>query len=260
MKCTEGHIAVTGASAGIGMAIARSFAQKPNRLTVLARRRAPLEALAQEALAKGVPTYVVEADMADLDNCTAWVEEAEARQGPIDVLVLNAGIQKVGPTLSFSVEETEAQLRINVMAPLRLARKVAPAMIARGRGTIVIIASMSGITHTPQMADYSASKAAVAAFFETFAVELQGTGVNVVTVYPGPVATDMEKAARANLEDGFLTRNIPMGNPEELAELLKKAIDKGSQRLVYPRIYSASRYARATSQWLTYRFAPRART
>ena len=260
MKRTEGHIAVTGASAGIGMAIARSFAKKPNQLTVVARRRAPMEALAQDALAAGVPTFVAESDMADLEHCTDWVDEAESRQGPIDVLVLNAGVQKVGPALSFSVAESEAMLRINVMAPLRLARKVAPAMVARGRGTIVVVASLSGITYTPQMADYSASKAAVSAFFETLSVELKGTGVHVLTVYPGPVATDMEKAARANLEDGFLQRNIPTGTPEELALQVQSAILKEAPRLVYPKVYGAARFARVTTQWLTYRFAPRAKS
>jgi len=260
MKRTEGHIAVTGASAGIGLAIARAFAQKPNQLTVVARRRAPLEALAQEALAAGVATFVAESDMADLEHCCDWVDEAEARQGPIDVLVLNAGVQKVGPALSFSVAETEAMMRVNVMAPLRLVRKVAPVMVARGRGTIVVVASVSGITYTPQMADYSASKAAVSAFSETLSVELKGTGVHVLTVYPGPIATDMEKAARANLVDGFLTRSIPMGTPEDLADQIQSAILKEAPRLVFPRVYGATRFARVTSQWLTYRFAPRAKS
>lgn len=260
MKRGDGHIAITGASAGIGHAIARAFARTPNKLTLVARRRAPMEDLAREATASGVPASVIEADMADLEQAVAWVDEAESQHGPIDVLVLNAGIQKVGPALSFSVEETEAMFRINVQAPIRLARKVAPAMIARGAGNIVIIASMSGITYTPQMADYSASKAAVSAFFETFAVELKGTGVHVLTVYPGPVATDMEKRARENLEEGFLTRAIPTGTPEELASLVQTALLKETPRLVYPKVYGAARFARVTSQWLTYRFAPRART
>ena len=119
---------------------------------------------------------------------------------------------------------------------------------------------MAAITHTPQMADYSASKSAVSAFFETLCVELKGTGVHVLTVYPGPVTTEMETAARARLEDGFLQRNIPTGTPEELAELVHGAILKETPRLVYPRVYGAARFARVTSQWLTYRLAPRTRS
>lgn len=256
----RGHVAITGASAGIGLAIAQRFARSGNGLSLVARRRSLLDSLAADCAARGARTFVEEADMADLEACTRWVGPAEAALGPIDVLVLNAGIQKVGPALSLSVEESEAQLRINVMAPLRLARLVAPAMVARGRGSIVIVSSLSAITHTPQMADYSGTKAHVAAFFETLNAELRGSGVHVLTVYPGPVATDMEKAARARLEDGLLQRSIPTGTPDELARLVERAIEKREERLVYPKVYSATRFARVTSQWLTYRFAPRSRS
>lgn len=256
---TQGHIAITGASAGIGQAIAKAFATGPNKLTLVARRRAPMEALAAEVGARGVATHIAEADMSALDQAAAWVDDAVRAQGPIDVLVLNAGVQLVGPALSFSVDESEAMFRTNVLAPLRLVRKVAPDMVARGHGTIVIISSMSAVTHTPNMADYSATKAAVSAFFETLRVELAGTGVHVVTVYPGPVATDMEKAARANLQEGLLMKSIPMGSPDGLARLVMDAVRKQQGVLTYPRVYGAARVARWTSQWLTYRFAPKAR-
>jgi short-subunit dehydrogenase len=260
LRPAEGHIAITGASAGIGLAIAQRFARPGNSLTLVARRRGLLEELASEASGRGAKAHVAEADMGDLEAATAWVEPAEEALGPIDVLILNAGIQKVGPALSFTDEDSELQMRVNVMAPLRLARKVAPGMLARGRGTIVIVSSVSAITHTPQMADYSATKAHVSAFFETLGAELRGSGVHVLTVYPGPVATAMEKAARNKLEDGLLTRSVPTGTPERLAELVEEAIDKREPRLVYPKVYAATRYARATSQWLTYRFAPRSRS
>jgi short-subunit dehydrogenase len=83
--------------------------------------------------------------------------------------------------------------------------------------------------------------------------------VHVLTVYPGPVETPLEKRAREQLEDDFLSKAIPMGTPEVLAELVQGAIDKQSPHLFYPRFYGATRYARAASQWLTNRFAPRAR-
>jgi short-subunit dehydrogenase len=255
----KGHIAITGASAGIGLAIAKRFARPGNFLSLVARRRGLLESLATEAQQAGAKTFVAEADMADLEQATGWVDAAEQALGPIDVLVLNAGIQKVAPALALSVDDSEAQLRINVMAPLRQARLVAPRMVTRGQGTIVIVSSLAGLTHTPQMADYSATKAHVSAFFETLGAELKGTGVHVVTVYPGPVTTDMERAARDKLEDGFLQRNIPTGTPDELAGLLESAIERRDPRVVYPKVYGATRFARAASQWLTYRLAPRSK-
>lgn len=256
----RGHIAITGASAGIGLAIATHFARPGNALSLVARRRSLLETLATDVGSRGARAHVAEADMADLDQATGWVDGAVAANGPIDVLVLNAGIQKVGPALSLTDAESENLLRINVMAPLRLARKVAPAMLERGQGTIVIVSSLSAITNTPQMADYSASKSHVAAFFETLGAELRGSGVHVVTVYPGPVATEMEKAARQKLEDSLLTRSIPTGTPQGLATLIETAIERREPRIIYPKVYSATRYARATTQWLTYRFAPRSRS
>jgi len=255
----RGHIVVTGASAGIGEGIARAFAGPGQRLTLVARRVAPMEALAAELSAVGATCKVVGCDLSDLDRATSWVAEAEAAHGPIDVLVLNAGVQIVRRALSVTDAEAEAEMRINVLAPQRLTRLVAPGMLARGAGTIVIIGSMAGITHTPGMADYSASKAAVAAYFETLRVELAGSGVNVVSVYPGPVATAMETAARARLDEDFLSKKLPTGTPEELGQLLRRAVDKGEARLVYPKIYGITRYMRAPSQWMTFRFAPKAK-
>lgn len=253
----RGHVAVTGASAGIGAGIVKGFAADGQRLTLVARRRAPMEALAAEVTALGASAKVIEADMNDLDAATAWVDEAEAAHGPIDVLVLNAGVQIVKAALNVSDAEAEAEVRINLLAPQRLARKIVPGMVSRGRGTVVIVASMASITHTPGMADYSATKSGVAAYFETLRVELKGTGVNVVTVYPGPVATDMETAARERLETSFLSKSIPTGNCDELARIVRKTVASGGARIVYPRLYGITRYLRVSSQWATNAFAPK---
>lgn len=255
----RGHIAVTGASAGIGASIVKAFAGDGQRLTLVARRRSAMEELATSLAPTGSSCQVLEADMNDLDQATAWTDAAEAAHGPIDVLVLNAGIQIVKSALAVTDAEAESEMRINVLAPQRLARKIAPGMVARGRGTIVIIASMAGLTHTPGMADYSATKFAVGAYFETLRVELRGTGVNVVTVYPGPVATDMEVAARSRLESSFLAKHIPGGTPDELGHLVRKAVRSASARIVYPRVYGMTRFFRVSSQWATNRFAPKTR-
>ncbi len=253
------HVAITGASAGIGEALARAWMGQDVRLSLVARRRAPMELLKAEAEARGGEARVYEADMGIPEQSTAWVKDAEEALGPIDVLVLNAGIQHVGPALSFSDEEAETQLRVNVIAPVRLSRRVAPAMVARGRGTIVIVSSVAGLTHTPMMADYSATKAYVSAYFETLRVELEGTGVHVLAVYPGPVSTAMEQAARSRLAGGMLERHLPTGTPEVLAKKVREAVSKGLPRLIYPGVYGVSRLARTTSQWFTWKFGPRPR-
>ena len=251
-----GHVVVTGASSGIGHGIARAFMTAGNKLTLVARRRAPMDELAREAVGAGVPALVCEADLADLAQATSWIDQAEATQGPIDVFVANAGVQILGPSLDHSDAKSEAMHNLNFLTPLRQARRVGRAMAARGEGTLVVIASVASFTAAPGLADYSASKAAVATFFETLRVELAPSGVNVVTVYPGPVKTAMEAAARTKIQPGFLVRNLPIGTPEELGALVRAAVRGGRDRVIYPKFYQTSRQFPRLAQWLTNRLAP----
>ena len=248
-----GHIAITGASAGIGAGLAQAFGTDGNRLTLVARREALLDEVAASV---ACPTFVAPRDLSDPEASVSWIDEAEAAHGPIDVLICNAGIQFVGDGLRVDDALTARTLQVNVQSPIRQASQVLPAMKARGRGTVVVVASVAALIHTPWMALYNASKAAVAAWFETMRVELEGTGVNVVTVYPGPVSTELERAARDKLASPA-TRHMPTGTPEALGAMVRKAVRRGDARLIYPRSYAVSRHARVASQWLTNRLTPR---
>jgi short-subunit dehydrogenase len=248
------HIAITGASSGIGEALARKFGTEGNRVTLVARREELLNKLAGELEAQ---TSVHKVDLSELDGVCGWVDEAEATLGPIDVLINNAGIQWVEPTLALSVERAELLMRLNLMAPLRLIRRVAPEMVERGHGHIVNISSMSAVTFAPGMADYSASKAGLAAASETLNDELKPKGVHVLTVYPGPVRTAMESAARDKFKEAKSVDALPTGTAGELADKIAKALDKRSTRLVYPGVYGLTRHIRDLSQWATNSFAPR---
>lgn len=254
------HIAITGASAGIGMALARHFAGPDVRLTLVARREKQLQDLAHELRALGARVSVQAADMAIPDQMTAWIAPAEAELGPIDIAIANAGVQIVDAALSVSDADAERQLAINVIAPQRMARRLGPIMAGRGHGALVVISSLAAVNHLPAMADYSATKAAISAWFETLRVELQSSGVHVLTVYPGPVRTEMETAALEKLAVSGWQKHVPTGTPEELAALVATALVKRSPRLVYPRIYAPSRHLRTIGQWLSERFAPRIRS
>jgi len=257
MNFSGKHVAITGASAGIGQAIARRVGRDGARVTLVARRQGELERLAAELEASGARCFIKVADMAVPEQMTAWVEEAEGALGPIDVAIANAGVQIVDAALSVSDEDAERQMAINTIAPLRLARRLGRDMAERGQGSLVIISSLVALTHTPGMADYAASKAAVSAWFETARVELAPRGVHVLSVYPGPVRTELERAAWDKLSASAWQRQVPTGEAEELADLIALAIDKRQDRLVYPKIYGVSRHVRSLSQWLTDRFAPR---
>lgn len=247
------HVVVTGASAGIGEAIARAFAAKGAKLTLVARRRDRLDELAREL---GVETSVHGVDLTDPQRAADFIEPAEKALGPIDVLVNNAGVQLIAPTPGFDVEAGERMLRLNVHTPLRLTVALLPKMIARGKGCIVDVASMAGLTPMPGMYYYNATKGALGNASEGLRGELRGTGVHVVTVYPGPVDTDMGRRGYERYEPTLATRLSPLGRADELGRLVVRAVERRRPRVVYPRMYGVALWFPRLSRWFTARFSP----
>jgi len=225
------HIVITGASAGIGAALARELARPPARLTLIARRGDALAALAAEL---SVPTHCTVADLADLDHVADWIPAAEAVHGPIDVLVNNAGVSRAEYFAECDTAAGEALLHLNLFAPLRLTRAVLPAMIARRSGMIVDIASSAAFAGYPGTVYYGASKAGYANASEILRGELRGSGVHVVTVYPGPIATDMSQQMLDALSDGWVKRLVREASPQDLAARIRRAMEKKKPRVIYP--------------------------
>jgi short-subunit dehydrogenase len=236
------HVAITGASVGIGEAFARAFAAKGASISLVARRKDRLDALARELSGKA---FVHEADLSHPDRATDWIAPAEEALGPIDVLVNNAGVQNIEPTELAVPDEGERLLRLNVFTPIRLTLAVLPGMLARRSGTIVDIASMAAVTPMPGMYYYNASKGALANASEGLRGELHGTGVHVVTVYPGPVDTDMGRTGLGKYESSLATRLSPLGTADELARLVVRAVEMKKPRVVYPRSYGIALLFRA---------------
>ncbi len=247
------HIVITGASSGIGASLVRALGGEGRRLTLVARREAALQALAGEVAAE---CFVRPADLSDPAAFTAALDDAEAKHGPVDVLINNAGVQYVEPTVGVSAERIERLLTVDLTSPLVGIGRVLPSMVERGRGTIVNIASMAGLVPTPGMMHYNAAKAGLGAASESLRAELRGSGVSVMTVYPGPVTTAMEQAARAAYVDSAGVRNVPTGDADELARKIARGIERGTGRIVYPRVYGLARYTRVVSQWVVDRFTP----
>lgn len=223
------------------------------RLTLVARRRALLEELAAEL---PVPTHVVSADLSEDDD--AWLERAQEAQGPVDVLVNNAGAQVVAPTAAVDVTRGEASVRLNLLTPLRLIAKVLPQMTARGSGHVVNVASMAALAPTPGMTYYNASKGGLAAASEALRGELRGSGVSVLTVYPGIIAeTDMATAALSAYESNAALRWQPTASAEELAREVRVSMERRRARLVFPRVYGITRWFPTIVRWFMDRFTPR---
>lgn len=240
------HVVVTGASSGIGEAIAREYLARGAKVTLVARRQAHLEKIAAAGAER---THVVVADLAAPDPTWTWLDDAENALGPIDVLVNNAGVQIVKRATETDWADAERLLRLDLMVPLRLTTLVLKRMIPRKTGVIVDIASMAAIAPTPGMFFYNAAKGGLAAASEGLRVEVKPHGIHVVTVYPGPVTSDLEAAAHEAYEESAMSRNVPTGSPEVLARMIADAAAKRRPRVVYPRLYGVSRHFPNATRW-----------
>lgn len=247
------HIVITGASSGIGAAYARAFAAAGHTLTLVARRRELLDQLAAELPTR---TFVIERDLSKLDTVAEVVALAEKELGPIDVLVNNAGVQVVGPTATMDAAECERLLDVDLKAPLRLTLAALPGMLARGHGTIVDVASMAALAPTPGMTYYNAAKAGLAAASESLRGELRGTGVHVVTVYPGIIASTA--MAQASMKKYAESKIMPYlgGSETALAALTLRAIVKRKARVIYPRFGALARMFPGVTRWVMDRITP----
>jgi short-subunit dehydrogenase len=228
------HVVVTGASSGIGCDLAKAFDRPGNTLSLVARRRALLEELCGEIRA---PAHVIAADLTDSRDPLGWLRAAEAEAGPIDVLVNNAGISYVEPVLGIDDARLKSLFQVNLHTPLAAIHHVLPGMLERGRGTIVNIASVAAFTNVPYFCHYHATKAALASFSECLRMELKKSGVDVVSVYPGPIHTPMADRNFEQFKQSAKARLAPTGDSRTLARLVLRAIDKKHARVIYPAFY-----------------------
>ena len=220
------RVLVTGASRGIGEAIARAFAARGATLGLVARHREPLERLAGQLPGDG--HIVLEGDVADADS----VARAIAEFGDVDVLVANAGITHYRPFAELPLDEARQMNDVNWLGTIHTVRAALPGMIERGRGHIVIVSSGGGVRGFPHAAVYNGTKAAQRAFAEALRHELHGTGVSVTTVYPGEIATSLHDHEMDRMPDWYrLDRRAPAG---PLGERVVDAVEKDRRELFYP--------------------------
>jgi NAD(P)-dependent dehydrogenase (short-subunit alcohol dehydrogenase family) len=186
---------VTGASRGIGEAIARELAEAGYLVACTARS---VEAI--EALAKDIGGLAVPFDLMDAQATRAGIERIEAELGPIDILVNNAGVAASAPIDQVSDEEWDRIMQINVTAGFRLTQACVPGMIERGWGRVIFIASNAGLRGYAYTAAYCASKHAVIGLTRSLSEELARTGITVNAICPGFVETDMARDAIDRIE------------------------------------------------------------
>jgi hypothetical protein len=184
---------VTGASSGIGEALARRIARDGRPLALVARRRERLEVLADEIRRRHrVEVDVLPADLIAPGALGALVHEVARRDLVVDWLVNNAGFGTFGKFQDLPVGRELEEIRLNVEALVELTGRFLPDMVGRGRGLVMNVASVGAFVPSPLMATYTATKAFVLSFTETIAAELVGTGVRALCVCPGFTRTEFQ--------------------------------------------------------------------
>ena len=245
---------ITGASSGIGEALARSFAQRGARLVLSARREPELRRVQADCGSEGAPAerfLVLPLDVVDYDALPAAVAAVLARFSRIDMLINNAGISQRSFCVDTDMQVYRRLLEVDVLGQIALTKAVLPTMIGQGSGRLVVTSSLAGKLGVPQRTGYCAAKHAVMGFFDALRTEVAHQGITVSTVVPGFIRTNVARnaltgsgepkaAAEADIDEGMdagrcaevivaaLARGqeeIPVGEGEEMSLLELKRED-----------------------------------
>lgn len=207
---------VTGASGGLGAAIARTLHAQGARVVLSGTRREALDALAAEL---GEGAHACPADLSDPAAPDALVAAAEAAAGPLDILVNNAGLTRDGLSMRMKDADWQAVLDVDLTAPFRLSRAALKGMLRRRSGRLIAIGSIVGTTGNAGQANYAAAKAGLLGMTKALAQEVASRGITVNAVAPGFIETAMSDALSAE-QRARLTERIPMarlGRPADVA-------------------------------------------
>jgi 3-oxoacyl-[acyl-carrier protein] reductase len=210
---------VTGASRGIGRAIALELARRGSALVMAARQEGALEAAAAECRATGAEVHAVAIDVGDGASVKAGVERALAATGRLDHLVNNAGVTGDGLLMRMKREEWDRVVKVNLTGAFEMTRAVLPAMIRARYGRIVNISSVVGLMGNAGQANYCAAKAGLIGLTKSLAREVASRQITVNAVAPGFIETDMTRAIAAAARDALIGQ-IPLerlGTPDDVA-------------------------------------------
>ncbi len=236
---TSTRVLVTGASRGIGTALAHAFAVRGCELGLLARSEQDL-AEATGSL-PGTGHVSLTADVADRDAVRAAVE----RFGRCDVAVANAGVAEYGPFRTMDLDAVERMTRVNWLGTVYTVAAVLPGMLGRRHGHIVVVSSGAGLRSFPGAAVYGATKHAQKGFAEALRHELSGTGVSVTIVYPGEIESHLHDHQKGELPDWYDSDNAVPAEP--LAAAVVEAVERDRRAVYHPPLVRSLRVTHGIS-------------
>jgi len=224
MASTRPVVWITGASSGIGEALAHRYAQAGATLVLSSRRESELRRVASAC--GGVPVHIVPLDLARPEMMVDAAERAIALAGTIDVMVHNGGLSQRAAAFETAYAVDELMMRTNYLGPVALTKALLPHMMARRRGHFVVITSVAGRVGLPNRSAYCASKFALDGFFRALRLEVSPQGIDVTLVMPGFIRTNIGHNAltgdgrRAGAEDPDIVKGM---NPEACADRIFEA-------------------------------------
>jgi NAD(P)-dependent dehydrogenase (short-subunit alcohol dehydrogenase family) len=224
---------VTGASSGIGAAVAVDLARRGARVVAVARRPEPLAATAAACCAHSPESVAHPADVSSREACEEVVRTTEARFGRIDIVVNDAGISVHKNAARTSVDDVERVMAVNFFGPVFLTMAALPGMLERRSGSVVNVTSVAGYVPNPGESAYGASKAALSRWSHGLAVDLPDTGVCVGVLSPGPIDTEIWSL------DEELSYTGKLFPPSLVAEGVVRMVEHGLAHLTVPRRYGA---------------------
>ena len=217
---------ITGASAGIGVALARELAGCGAKLILTARRKDRLETLAAELTSQGIEVRIVAADLNDPAAPQQVYDATEGAGLTVDILVNNAGLGQFGEFYRSSIAQELSQVRVNCEAVVRLSRLFVPRMVERRRGWMLVVASTASYQPIPYLNTYAATKVFDRFFAQGLAAEVAGQGVVVTTLCPGPTESEFFEISRSRVS------GRSRQSAEEVAHLGIRGLERGKLTVI----------------------------
>ena len=228
----RGSVAVvTGASSGIGAAVATDLARRGATVMAVARRKNRLDEIVEACRRHAPASTACPADVSQRAECERVVKTAEERLGRVDILVNNAGISIHRNAARTTADDVERLMAVNFFAAVNLTYAALEGMLQRRAGAVVNVTSVAGYVPNPGEAAYGASKAALSLWSHGLAVDLAGTGVQVSVVSPGPIDTEIWSL------DEELSYTGKLYPPQVVADAVAEAVEKGWVHRTVPRRY-----------------------